>query len=69
MKYGAKNKIEARVTEVKHGDIMSQAAVEIAGPIHMSSVMTTDSIKELDLKPGDKVRVVVKAIHVLLVKE
>ncbi len=69
MKYGAKNKINARVTEVKQGDIMSQVNLEVDAKSAMSSVMTTDSLSELDLKPGDNVRVIVKAIHVLLVKE
>ncbi|MBL0062156.1 MAG: TOBE domain-containing protein [bacterium] len=69
MKYGAKNKINARVTEVKKGDIMSQVNLEIDAKAAMSSVMTTDSLNELDIKPGDNVRVIVKAIHVLLVKE
>jgi molybdopterin-binding protein len=35
----------------------------------MASVMTIDSLKDLGIKKGDKVRVVVKAINVLLVKE
>jgi len=35
----------------------------------MSSVMTLDSLDELGLKEGDKVKVVVKAVNVLLVKE
>lgn len=69
MKYGAKNKISARVTEIKTGDIMSQVNLEIEAKAAMSSVMTTDSLHELGLKPGDNVRVIVKAIHVLLVKE
>lgn len=69
MKYGAKNKINARVTEVKKGDIMSQVNLEIDAKAAMSSVMTTESLHELDIKPGDNVRVIVKAIHVLLVKE
>ena len=35
----------------------------------MSSVMTTESIEEMGLKEGDKVKVVVKAVNVLLIKE
>jgi len=35
----------------------------------MESVMTMDSLQELDIKKGDKVRIVVKAVNVLLVKE
>lgn len=35
----------------------------------MASVLTTESVDELKLKPGDRVTLVVKAIHVLPVKE
>lgn len=69
MKYGAKNQITAHVTDVKTGDIMCQVNLEIDAKAAMSSVMTMDSLSELGLKKGDKVKVVVKAIHVLLVKE
>jgi molybdopterin-binding protein len=32
-------------------------------------VMTMESLADLGIKPGDKVKIVVKAINVLLVKE
>jgi molybdopterin-binding protein len=35
----------------------------------MGSVMTIDSLEELGLKPGDKVKLIVKAVNVLVVKE
>lgn len=35
----------------------------------MESVMTISSLKELGIKKGDKVKIVVKAVNVLLVKE
>jgi molybdopterin-binding protein len=35
----------------------------------MTSVATVDSVEGPALKKGDRVRVVVKAIHVLLIKE
>jgi len=69
MKFGARNQIEATVRSIKTGDVMSQVSLEVAAPSTMSSVLTTDSLTDLGLKPGDKVRVVVKAIHVLLVKD
>jgi len=69
MKYGAKNKITARVADVKTGDVMCQVNLVVDAGAEMSSVMTMDSLKELGLQPGDKVRVVVKAVNVLLVKE
>jgi molybdopterin-binding protein len=48
---------------------MAQVDVDVPARVVLSSVMTIDSLKELKLKKGDRVRVVVKAIHVLLVKE
>lgn len=35
----------------------------------MCSVMTLDSINEMDIKEGDKVKVIVKAVSVLIIKE
>ena len=67
-KYGARNQIQATVGEIKTGDVMSQVKLEAIGHVELSSVMTTDSLKDLDLKPGDEVSVIVKAIHVLVVK-
>lgn len=68
MKYGARNQIVGTVTEVKKGDVMSQVKLDVPASA-MASVMTTESLEELGLKAGDRVRVVVKAIHVLVVKE
>jgi len=48
---------------------MSHVSLEIQLPAAMSSVMTVESLEELNLKKGDKVKIVVKAINVLLVKE
>jgi molybdopterin-binding protein len=69
MKYGARNQLIGKVTGVKKGSLMCQVSVEVPVKAKMASVMTIDSLKELGIKKGDKVRVVVKAINVLLVKE
>ncbi len=69
MKYGARNQITAVVKSIKRDKVMSQVSLEIPAKAKMGSVMTTDSLDDLDLKPGDKVIVVLKAINVLLVKE
>lgn len=69
MRYGARNKITATVKSVKKGDIMSLVKYDVSLPAEMASVLTTESVDDLDLKPGDTVQLVVKAIHVLPVKE
>jgi molybdopterin-binding protein len=69
MKIGARNRIEGVVVSIKRGSIMCQVLVRIAGDAQMESVMTIDSLEEMGLKVGDKVRVAVKAVNVLLIKE
>jgi len=69
MKYGARNQLTGKVTGIKKGSIMCQVRLDIAADSKMSSVMTVDSLDELGIREGDTVKVVVKAINVLLVKE
>lgn len=69
MEYGAMNKLSGTVSGIKRGNVMSQVDLDIPAGSSMSSVMTIDSLDGLGLKEGDKVRVVVKAVNVLLIKE
>ncbi|WP_060825165.1 TOBE domain-containing protein [Sulfurospirillum cavolei] len=69
MKYGARNEIVATVKKIKKGEVMCQVDVGDILAGKMSSVMTMESIEEMGLKEGDKVKVVVKAVNVLLIKE
>ncbi len=68
MKYGAQNQINAKVTSVKKGDVMSLIKFTVTTPSTMASVITTESAEALGLKTGDEVQLIVKAIHVLPVK-
>lgn len=69
MKYGARNTITAKVKSVKKGDVMSLVKYDVATPAEMASVLTTESCEDLGLKEGDTVKLIIKAIHVLPVKE
>lgn len=69
MKYGARNKVSATVKSVKSDEIMSLVKFDVTAPSEMASVLTTESLKDLDLKPGDKVELIIKAIHVLPIKQ
>jgi molybdate transport system regulatory protein len=69
MKYGARNKIRAKVKSIKRGDVMSLVKYDITLPAEMASVITTESADDLKLKKGDDVQLIVKAVHVLPVKE
>ena len=68
MKYGARNSVSAKVKSVKKGDVMSLVKFDV-NPCEMASVLTTESLEEMGLAVGDEVRLVVKAVNVLPVKE
>jgi molybdate transport system regulatory protein len=69
MKYGARNNLKAKVKSIKTGDIMALVKFDLSKPGKLASVLTTESVKDMGLKVGDKVQLVIKAIHVLPVKE
>lgn len=68
MKYGARNQVAATVTSIQRGDVMSLIKFEVTAPAAMASVITTESVADLELKVGDTVSLIVKAVHVLPVK-
>lgn len=69
MKYGARNNLQAKVKSIKKGDIMALVKFDVAMPAKLASVLTTESVEEMGMKVGDKVQLIIKAIHVLPVKE
>ncbi len=69
MKYGARNDLKAKVKSIKKGDVMSLIKFKVNKPTEMGSVITTESLEDLDLKVGDEVHLVIKAIHVMPIKE
>ncbi len=68
MKYGARNTVSATVKSVRKGDVMSLVKFDV-NPCEMASVLTTESLEEMELAMGDQVRLIVKAVNVLPVKE
>ena len=69
MEIGARNRLDGEVIEIKRGTVMCQVRVRVVGNAVMESVMTLDSVDDMKLKVGDKVKVAVKAVNVLLLKD
>jgi molybdopterin-binding protein len=69
MKIGARNQIVGKVVDIKKGDVMAIVKVKIPAESIMASVFTVESLKDLEIKKGDKVLVVAKAVNVMLMKE
>ena len=68
MKVGARNRIAGTMTSIAKGKLMCLVKVEVPARSRMASVMTTESLKGLGLRKGDRVEVVVKAVNVLLIR-
>ncbi len=49
MKYGARNQLLGTVKGIKTGSLMTQVTFEIPAGSRMSSVMTLDSLEELEI--------------------
>ena len=60
-----RNRVNTTVTLVREGVILSEVVLEYRGQT-ISSIITTGSIKRLDIKPGDRVEALVKANEVTL---
>lgn len=68
MKYGVRNKFKGKVVDIKKGKLMCEVIVEVSPDLTITSVMTLDSLKELNLDIGDEVVALTKAVNVVLVK-
>ena len=69
MKAGARNNLTAKITSITSDKVMSLIKFEVTVPAKMASVITTESVEDLGLKVGDQVHLLIKAIHVIPVKE
>ena len=67
MPLSARNQLKGKVVDVTLGEIMAHVVVSV-GKSQIESVITRRSAKELRLKKGDKVTVVIKSTEVMLEK-
>jgi molybdopterin-binding protein len=67
MKLSARNQLSGVVKTSKLGSIMAEVSVDVSAGTIVAAI-TRDSAETLDLKPGDKVTVVIKATEVIVAK-
>jgi molybdopterin-binding protein len=66
MKLSARNVLKGTVSDVKSGPVNSQVLVDIGGGNTVTSMITTDAVKDLGLEKGKPVHVIIKASEVIL---
>jgi molybdopterin-binding protein len=69
MKISARNQIKGKIIEVKPGVVTAKVTIDIGGGNRLSSVITMDSVEELNLKPGDQVVAIIKSTEVMIGRE
>ena len=65
MKLSARNMLKGTVKEVESGTVNCVVKVDIGGQI-ISSMITMDACKDLDIKVGSEVFVIIKSSSVIL---
>ena len=64
----ARHQFPGTVTSVKLGTVMAEVVTRV-GEFEIVSAITRTSAESLALKPGDQVRVVIKATEVMVAKD
>ena len=64
----ARNKLRAKVVEVKRGAVTSQVKMRLVSASTLTSIITNDAVEDLSLKEGDEVEGIIKSTDVLVAK-
>lgn len=69
MKLSVRNVLKGKVKAVTEGMAVATVKVDVGGGNVITSVVTMDAIKNLGIKVGDEISVLIKATSVMLAKE
>ena len=68
MQISARNKIQGKITAITKGAVMAKVVIDIGSGKTINSVITVDSVNDLDLKTGDDVFAIIKSTEVMIAK-
>jgi molybdopterin-binding protein len=69
MKLSTRNVLKGKGTEVKEGMVMAKVKVDIGNGNVITSLISTEAVKDLGVKVGEEILVLIKATSVMLAKE
>jgi molybdate transport system regulatory protein len=67
-KLSARNKLRAKVVEVKQGAVTSQVKMRLVSANTLTSIITNEAVEDLALEEVDEVEAIVKSTDVLVAK-
>lgn len=69
MKLSTRNILKGKVVEVKEGMIMAKVKVDIGGGNIITAIITDEALKELAVKVGEELAVLIKATSIMVAKD
>jgi len=69
MKLSTRNILKGNVVDVKEGMIMARVKVDIGGGNIITAIITDESLKELGVKVGEELAVLIKATSIMVAKD
>lgn len=69
LKISARNRLSGVVKEVETGEVAAKIKISIDAPTVITALISREAVEELDIKPGDQVKAVIKATEVMIAKE
>jgi molybdate transport system regulatory protein len=69
LKISARNRLNGVVKEVEKGEVAAKVKIAIEAPTTVTALISREAVEELEIKPGDRVKAVIKATEVMIAKE
>jgi molybdopterin-binding protein len=69
MRLSTRNVIKGKVVDVQEGGVAAKVKVDIGAGNIITSTVTVEAVRELEIKIGDEIKVLIKASSVMLGKE
>ncbi|MDF2937498.1 MAG: mop2 [Paenibacillaceae bacterium] len=66
MKISARNQLTGKVVEINEGQVNAKVVVDIGGGNKITSIISVESLRELELTIGSDVTTVIKSSSVML---
>jgi molybdopterin-binding protein len=69
MQVSTRNILTGKVVDVKEGMVMAKVKVDIGGGNIITAIVTDEALKELGVKVGEELSVLIKATSVMIAKD
>ena len=66
MKISARNQLAGKIIDIKEGAVNAKVTLDIGGGKTITSIITMDSLKDLELMVGSQATAVIKSSSVML---